>query len=608
MEKKYLQESEIIKAGNGILLDIILNQTENQNERLVVPQNIEWIEICEDGEERSYPWVYILMVPSKMRTMEFKNHLFPNLERILFYDENGNVDTKNHKFWFVEKERMLLEKDTKHFKLLNTWTKETDELFLPECITSVSRYAFEDTKFRELRYNNWKLLKERRVDELFKNSEYLRSHTINGIFVGDEGIVQLYEMTEKILRFDQPIKKYADYLWPHLKNMTCDTLVLTRDWRKIVGFVKTSHVVLEGEFSEPEVEEVVKMLNNPECAVEIEDERFFRKTVSYGSFWMTKDEKVLVRYEGSRNVEVLEVPKTVECICMNAFVCLKHIGTLIMPPAYQPKQETLIFKDCEIDNFTLPQQVTSWERKLWKYCVRIKNLKIPGNIRWIGENSFQNTIITNLTLEEGIVGIGDSAFDHVDAIKLPKTVMYLGRGSMGDACDITIRSSIVQNFIRSFLDAPLDEGKFRHIHMYNETFIFPDKDELLWDTKTKLVESAEQETEMFRNVYTSLLSGRNIKEKKKRIELAWEIFSHDAVAKQEAREALKKMDAYTHLLFDAKRDLEKAVEFIQSDIMTKGQLAKAYSEAVEKKDTVLAAYLAEKMNEKENKKTAKLTL
>jgi hypothetical protein len=87
-------------------------------------------------------------------------------------------------------------------------------------------------------------------------------------------------------------------------------------------------------------------------------------------------------------------------------------------------------------------------KESWLYGSRFSTITIGGNVKKIGAYTFAKyVLLQNLTLPEGLVEIGDSAFWHssVKDLTIPKSVVSIGKDALfGASGTLTINSKIVE--------------------------------------------------------------------------------------------------------------------------------------------------------------------
>lgn len=77
-----------------------------------------------------------------------------------------------------------------------------------------------------------------------------------------------------------------------------------------------------------------------------------------------------------------------------------------------------------------PSDITGLSNYCFYYNTGIKNVLIPSNIKKIGNYAFSETLLKNVTIEEGLETIGDYAFYMSDGglqINIPKSVTKIGQ-------------------------------------------------------------------------------------------------------------------------------------------------------------------------------------
>ena len=138
-------------------------------------------------------------------------------------------------------------------------------------------------------------------------------------------------------------------------------------------------------------------------------------------------------FDACDGIREVVIPKSVTSIGSRAFYWCG--GKLVI-------DSKIIETDCSKGTIPLDN------KESWLYGSRFSTITIGGNVKKIGAYTFAKyVLLQNLTLPEGLVEIGDSAFWHssVKDLTIPKSVVSIGKDALfGASGTLTINSKIVE--------------------------------------------------------------------------------------------------------------------------------------------------------------------
>lgn len=156
------------------------------------------------------------------------------------------------------------------------------------------------------------------------------------------------------------------------------------------------------------------------------------KTIGDGAFNYTK-------------IEEIDIPSSVTDIGKMAFENCHNLKKINFNNAKitEIKEDTFSYCD-SLESIELPDSITDIKNSVFKYCHNLSYVKLPRNLKVLGENinnSTSGTIgvfhyctsLKNIDLPEGLKIIGDYTFDisGLTTITLPDSLEIIGNGAFG---------------------------------------------------------------------------------------------------------------------------------------------------------------------------------
>lgn len=133
----------------------------------------------------------------------------------------------------------------------------------------------------------------------------------------------------------------------------------------------------------------------------------------------------------------------------------KQSDTIVIPDTYKGKNVVAIgessFKNTSVKNVTLPQNLESIKSKAFFNCKKLESIYIPQKVTEIRASAFENcSNLKNVTLPNGIIDIRASAFKNdtkLAQIELPESLEYLGASAFSYCSSlqkITIPNKVIE--------------------------------------------------------------------------------------------------------------------------------------------------------------------
>jgi hypothetical protein len=122
-------------------------------------------------------------------------------------------------------------------------------------------------------------------------------------------------------------------------------------------------------------------------------------------------------------------------IVITAYTEEEYISRLIIPDTLEGKRVTRIgdsaFENRYLSELILPQHLTHIGNNAFSSVGSLSSLTIPGKVREIGMNAFQNCAISSLTLRADLETIGAYAFssNSLEILMLPQGLRTIALGA-----------------------------------------------------------------------------------------------------------------------------------------------------------------------------------
>ena len=143
-------------------------------------------------------------------------------------------------------------------------------------------------------------------------------------------------------------------------------------------------------------------------------------------------------------IESVVIPDTVTEIRIGAFQECKLLSSVVLPKNLT-KIEPYTFAECiKLSSINLPENLTKLGSSCFLGCKSLKYIKIPKSVdEWEG-NTFLDSGIETIDIEEGVEMIGNGAFSitRIKQITLPKSIKTIGVSAFCNCYDL---ESVVLN-------------------------------------------------------------------------------------------------------------------------------------------------------------------
>ena len=164
---------------------------------------------------------------------------------------------------------------------------------------------------------------------------------------------------------------------------------------------------------------------------------------------------VIDTYSFQYNADVLSVklPDTVTVIEGGAFWRCTSLTTVQLSQNLKSLKNS-VFEDCsQLANIALPNSLTFIGYRTFANCTSLKHIRIPKSVTEWWQDSFANTGLETIELEEGLTVIGGTAFigTQIKEVVVPGSIKTIPSGAFADCASlesITLNEGLeaVENF------------------------------------------------------------------------------------------------------------------------------------------------------------------
>lgn len=134
-------------------------------------------------------------------------------------------------------------------------------------------------------------------------------------------------------------------------------------------------------------------------------------------------------FSGCTSITKFIIPKSVTSIGTGAFMNCSALVTLELESGINISTlpNYMCYNDTKLSGITIPTSVKTIGDYSFSQCSSITTLVVPSNVNAVNSHAFEQTGITNLTLNEGLTTIKYEAFDyiHCNEIVIPDSVVNI---------------------------------------------------------------------------------------------------------------------------------------------------------------------------------------
>lgn len=258
---------------------------------------------------------------------------------------------------------------------------------------------------------------------------------------------------------DASVSRYIDTNWSLFKNMRLnDSSAQIRTYSDGVLAYRlipdpdadaaephNTAVVISGDYSSlTEVAIPERFTDTSDEANTDKPQRYYVTGIGYGAFrncsnlkTITFNRRSTLEHIGeyafaSTGFSNIELPATVETIGKNAFAA-SSITKISVPEKVTEIADRTFYNCRSLTEVSLPAGLLTIGKSAFQGSA-IKDIVVPDAVSTIGDYAFYNSITSGLTLNEGLVAVGEQAFaasanSNLPAIYMPSTLKSVGSGA-----------------------------------------------------------------------------------------------------------------------------------------------------------------------------------
>ena len=112
----------------------------------------------------------------------------------------------------------------------------------------------------------------------------------------------------------------------------------------------------------------------------------------------------------NKNITSVTLPKTLEVVGMNSFFGCSSLVSLTLPENLEGIWEGAFSYCTSLPSITLPKTLTQIGYMAFSNCKSLKHIEIPASVNVWGDDSFIDSGLESVELENGLALIGNRAF------------------------------------------------------------------------------------------------------------------------------------------------------------------------------------------------------
>lgn len=409
MKKTKFQKGVVCIYEDDVTVDIDVEPWVNS---VIIYDDMEM-----ESVKKSFPNVKKLIIKKDVQNIHILNTLFPNVERVQsesFMFESGP--------YLIRRGRILL----------NTFCKKESETMNLAWVASIAKKAFY--KCNCLNVKNMDALSSCE-EAAFDDSALMAQPFKNGVKMAGNLLIAIDETAEEVILPDEHTKVHlfaADIDLSKIKKL------VVHDIRSLEYVDNVpSYVVLDGN---PRYDIEIEYLAHLSKGLSYVDKLVFTDKVKdfkesdgviYGTDGLPIEYKnvLVAALKGTKFVVVQE---GVDIIAPRAFLYC-NIKSIVLSDSVK-KIGYCAFEDCnKLEYVKLGNGLAEIEEKAFIYCINLRTIELPPQMRIIKEGAFIHTGLESVKLNEGLKVIEKAVFydTQLNDIDVPASVEKIGQMAFG---------------------------------------------------------------------------------------------------------------------------------------------------------------------------------
>lgn len=148
-----------------------------------------------------------------------------------------------------------------------------------------------------------------------------------------------------------------------------------------------------------------------------------------------KNNHILIHYPSDRANKVYEVPKNTKEIWPQVF---NNLETIIFPEGMERIDKSVLWAVFSLKSVKLPNSIISLESYAIDRCKQLSDVKLPPNLKTIGDSVFFGCKISQVSIPESLCSIGEYAYCGcpIGELYIPKALTYIGGGAFAGCSEL----------------------------------------------------------------------------------------------------------------------------------------------------------------------------
>ena len=289
------------------------------------------------------------------------------------------------------------------------YTNLIENVIISDGITNIGSYAFEG--FRNLQ----SITIPEEVTEIgmaaFSGCRSLKNINIpeEVTYIGEEAFRECESLTDiKIPEGVTTIKDLTFYGCSNLKNITIPKTVTSLEYNIFGGCESLTNITIPEGVTTIENDTLIDLSSLENIEVDINNTNF----TSENGILFNKEKTKIIKYpEGKKDIEEYTIPEGVTSIGDRAFYKCNNLSNINIPEGVTGIGDRTFYECNNLSNINIPEGITSIGELEFYGCDSLINITIPESVTSIGEGAFRECInLTNITIPRGVTNIDNTTF------------------------------------------------------------------------------------------------------------------------------------------------------------------------------------------------------